>query len=79
MLSWCISKISERNWRMIPEIQDISKLLGDGGIMLISEKKKYPQIVQRDYGAFMYHGGNCFILLWLFIFDGKCHCFDLSP
>ena len=29
--------------------------------------------------AFMYHGGNCFILLWLFIFDGKCHCFDLSP
>ena len=30
VLSWCISKISERNWRMIPEIQDISKLLGDG-------------------------------------------------
>ena len=25
VLSWCISKISERNWRMIPEIQDIIK------------------------------------------------------
>ena len=38
---------------------------------MISEKRRNTQIVQRDYGAFMYHGGNCFILLWLFIFDGN--------
>ena len=65
MLSWCISKISERNWRMIPEIQDISKLLGDGGIMLISEKEEIPPNCPERLWGFMYHGGNCFILLWL--------------
>ena len=47
-------KISERNWRMIPEIQDISKLLGDGGIMLISRKRRNtPNCPERLWGFYV--------------------------
>lgn len=78
-VSWCISKISERSWGMIPEIQDISRPLGDGDIMLISEKKKYPKKLSKEimgcllitavialfFGGFLYLTANAIATTYL--------------